>query len=326
MNRDNNDIDKIIARVLFREASTEDILILSEWLNESDKNRKEFQILKEFLETEVKIDKSMSANISFERFLRKQQLKSQPIQSNLKRRQKLMIFSLVASITLFIAISSLFFILNNDQPLNTYTYVSENEMCDILLPDSSKVLLNHNSRLTYSDSFNKSERRIYLEGEAYFDITKNKEKKFIVDLGTSTIEVIGTKFNVFARTEDENIVATLIEGSILFGDSIQQIILSPNQQLVFNKTTRSIKNSDVDPDIYTAWQDKLYRYYSISLRDLAIELERIYGINVVVKDKFKDVKVSGSFLYGESIDQIMAIMQKTIKYKWYRENNTIIIE
>lgn len=331
MNEQFNDINNIIARILSGEASVENILVFNSWLNDNSDNMNEFMKLKEYWEISNSSEHLLDAEFSSEKFMENLSLHTESssivIDSTAyryKKRSQTLIYSLAASIALLIAVSSLFFIYNDSN--ENYTYVAQDGLCNFILPDGTDVTLNHDSRLSFSDSFDKKERKVYLEGEAYFDVTKNKEKKFVVEMGSTKIEVLGTKFNVSARTEDEKNIATLIEGSILFKNDKQQIKMCPNQQLVFNKSNGEINSQKVMyPDEYTAWKDRIHRYYSISLSDLATQLEQVYGKEILIKGQLQDIKVSGSFSYDENIEQVLNVMQESVKFSWKEKNNKIII-
>lgn len=323
------DINEVLARILSKESSVQDLLILNSWLNEDEKNMKIFFTLKDYMESPTDVPDSIYAELSYDEFSKTVQWDSNPVKSKAVNRnnKKLWLFSIAASFLLLIGISAFHIIFFNEtRTQNYYTYVSNNDISNITLPDGTDVILNHDSKITYNDQFDKNERIVQLEGEAFFDVIKSKDKKFIVELGDSEIEVLGTKFNISSRPENNNIVATLIEGRILFKYADEEVALTPNQQIILNKSSAHLEKRQINPETYLAWKDKLYRYNSISLSDLALELERIYGLKILVNDSLQDIKISGSFKYGESFEQVMSIMQRSIKCRWLRDSDTIHIQ
>ena len=149
---------------------------------------------------------------------------------------------------------------------------------------------------------------------------------FKVELNHSEIEVMGTEFNVKAYSNDSVIVATLESGSILFKSGEQQVIMAPGQQLSFHIADTLFDLHRVDPSISTAWKDDIYKYRSITLQELCIQLEQIYDVKITLNPALKDVKVSGSFEYQQNIDQILNIMKKSYAFTWKRRGDTITIQ
>lgn len=258
---------------------------------------------------------------SFEKF-------RQRMVSDMKTRIfKLWALPIAASIALLVVGTGfIYFFMKGSLAVEYYTYTCQDSNYQLMLPDSTSVYLNKDSRITYSNRYGKKNRQVELLGEAFFDVRKN-ESPFLLDIANTgtTIEVLGTRFNVQAHGDEQEIVATLEEGSILFKDGKQQVMLSPNQQLIYNKKTLVLNLQDVDADIYTAWKDDIYRYSRISLQELCVELERIYGVEISVNQQLKDIKVSGSFEYRQSLEDVLNVMKKSIAFEWKRNENKVIV-
>ena len=94
-----------------------------------------------------------------------------------------------------------------------YTYITDKNKSHFTLDDGTKIILNRNSRFTYSDAYGTDQRKVNLEGEAYFEVAKNPERPFIVDMGNASIRVLGTTFSVKADKGKDQITAVLLEGS-----------------------------------------------------------------------------------------------------------------
>ncbi len=319
------DINGIIARILSKEASSDEIIVFSEWMNESAKNRQDFNILSEFWS--IKPDtETLAAEISFNsnkfRFFT-QESGSRHLKS--RKRGRILLLSIAASFMLLI-VSGIYLLLQRQISGTNYIYLSQNDISYITLPDSSKVVLNRNSRLSYSSDFIRKDRKVTLEGEAYFEVEKINNKKFIVQVGNSQVEVLGTKFNINAREIDQRITTTLVEGSILFRNDNQQLLMRPNQQLTLHTQSGLIENV-ITPDAYldTEWKERICRYKSISLSELADKLTKHYGIEIIVRNNLKDIKISGTFLENQQIEEVLNIIQNSIAFKWKKDNNKIII-
>ena len=321
------DINKIIAKILSKEASLDEVVDFSEWLNENAENKDDFRVLSEFWEAGLDSE-VFSAEMSFEsnknRFLPEKSV-DLPDSYISRKKYKTFILSIAASFLVLFSVGSYWFVQRDSNVQKSYIYLSQGDISHFTLPDSSKVTLNKNSKLSYSDNFMSKDRKVHLEGEAYFDVEKMTDKKFIVQVGNSQIEVLGTKFNVNGRNADEYIIATLIEGSVLFRNEKQQVLMMPDQQLTCFTQSGLIENTSIDANLNIAWKDRLYRYNSITLSKLADELTEHYGAEIIVTDDLKNIKVSGAFLQYQNIGEVLNIMQNSIGFKWKKKSDKIII-
>ena len=145
-----------------------------------------------------------------------------------------------------------------DSSVETIT-VDNGKKKEVVFQDGSSVVLNSCSSIRYPHRFGLAERRIKLEGEAYFDIESNKLRPFIVEMNDGAeIRVLGTQFNVSAYNESGDISVTLIDGSIEFKDSTQTIIMNPNEHLNYDRKTKTIIVSKLrDSERSKSWGVKL---------------------------------------------------------------------
>lgn len=317
-----NQIDLILSRVLSGHASADDLLRLSEWLQADPKHREEFRRLKSYWDAEVAFSRSANPALTFER-----------VRSEIRRRKsKRLWFALLpaAAVIALLLLIPFLFVGRSDGDERLYTYVSDKEKSEFYLRDSTLVILNKNSRLTYSEAYGKEKRQVWIDGEVYFDVTRNADKPFVVEMGDAFISVLGTVFVVKAPSGSDRITATLVEGSIRFEGENGQVTLSPNQRLTFDRTTgRVVDVSAVDTGAETAWKDDLLRYKSIAFPDLLKDLERIYHVRFEVENpKYRDssVTVSGSFAKGQDVGQILSVIQRSLPFHWVREGDLYYIK
>lgn len=323
-----SNINHIISRVLSGEATSEDILSLSNWLNEDEKNQEEFRHLKSYWDAEVTYNKEISSSLAISKL-------EQNIQGNIlhmKKRHSLQtVFSVAAAIALLMALSfSYYFYHSSKQPSEQhyYTYMAGEQQSTFKLKDGTEITLNKNSQLTISNLYGKINRTVNLIGEAYFAVAKDSSKPFNVQMNNALITVLGTHFNVKADPESDNITATLIEGSIKFKGAEQTIIMTPNQQLTFSKSTNKVEIESVDAEVYTAWKNGVLKYKSISFVELINDLRETYKVNIQIKNsKLLDPKisVSGTFDEKQNIDQILEVISRSLPIKWYRKDDIYYI-
>ena len=317
-------MDEIIARILSGESSAEDMLLLSDWLSQNQQNRSEFKKLKSYWDAEVSYTHSISSELSLER-LRLSLEKNERIH----RRKRL--FSLwtplAACITALIVITNLYLTKESPEPKESFTYVTGCNKVDVLLADGTRVVLNKNSKLTYTNEFGEILREVKLEGEAYFDVQKDSLRTFKVVVNGASVNVLGTKFNVKANTSDQSIKTTLLEGAVSFETNTKRVLLKPHQQLIYNKLTSSVNTRLVDGDEIVAWKDDILKYKSKSLQYIMDDLSSIYNVKIVILNReLSGVVISGSYEQDESIDQLLTIISKSLEMKWIKKDSVYYIK
>jgi len=160
---------------------------------------------------------------------------------------------------------------NGDQPVYHCLEVPRGGEFSFLLPDSTTVFLNAESRLRFPDRFVPgSERIVYLSGEAYFDVKRDPRSPFLVCLEHSAVKVTGTSFNVKAYPDDTNEATTLISGTVSMGigTTEQWIVLKPGEQGYYDATRKTLLLQTVDVNYYTAWKDGVFAFYRQPLEEV----------------------------------------------------------
>lgn len=248
------------------------------------------------------------------------------VKSKINRNRRENIFlkfqkaSAIVIIPLMLVLS--YFIYNYFLDSKTVQYVEmktyPSQIASFNLPDGSKVWLNSNSKIKYPLLF--SEKRIVeLEGEAFFDVEKDKKKKFIVKTkGGLSVEVLGTKFNIEAY-DNENITTTLIEGKVevQFNRNNEKVFMLPLQKLTYNINNQKhvlISTASALPDI--AWKDGKIIFENTFLADALNILKKRFDVDFVVEDKsLYDNCFTGKFS-NESLDVIIKHISISSKIKF----------
>lgn len=169
----------------------------------------------------------------------------------------------------------------------------------ITLADGTQVWLNAGSRMIYPSRFIDRKREVFLVGEAFFNVTKNQEKPFIVKTPDIEIEVLGTQFNLSAYPEENVVQAVLTEGSIELGwtngglfDRSTKIV--PGQMAMVNREKRETKLYNVNTEYYTSWREGYLTFNNSDLSRVVKKLERYYNIRFRYEDPLNgSIKISG---------------------------------
>ena len=195
----------------------------------------------------------------------------------------------------------------------------------VLLPDGTQVHLNAMSRLVYPETFTGDQRRVELDGEAFFDVTKS-DIPFVVSTPTMEIEVLGTVFNVSAYA-GEPANAVLVEGSVRVSCVEESgCILTPGQMATVLEQTGDICVENVETDVHTSWRRGKIQFRDERLEDIMNELLRWYDFEVkYADDNLKNLRFGCSVNRFEEIGSFMELLKGTGKVSVKKENNHYLI-
>ncbi len=205
--------------------------------------------------------------------------------------------------------------------------VERGQKVALTLPDQSRVWVNSGSTLTYGSRFNKKERIIELNGEAYFEVAKNKKAPFIVQSHGFSVEALGTAFDVKAYPDENQISTVLIHGKVEVGDELNKINLSPNQKLLYNRVTKSLQKSDVTDGLTSAdWRFNKLTFDSETFEDIASILERDYNVRFVFESQsLKKYRYSGS-IGNTSLESLLQIFALTSPISYHMKDSVIYMK
>lgn len=226
----------------------------------------------------------------------------------------------------------------------------------LVLPDGTQVWLNAESRLTYQHNFNTDKREVNLEGEAFFDVTHDASRPFVVHTSGIDVKVLGTAFNVKSYAADATIETTLLRGSIEVvkknDPTAPKVILRPHEKLVFNKATLSadkdlMASKPVSADALqerpgisvtmlpqhkpdsiikeTSWMYNKLNFDGDSFEELAAKMERWYDVQITIhNEQLKRHRLKGSF-ETETIRQALEALKLTQPFEYEMKGREIEI-
>ncbi len=179
----------------------------------------------------------------------------------------------------------------------------------IILVDGTKVWLNASSSLKFPTSFAANQRSVEVTGEAYFEVTKNEVKPFYVVTKGQTIEVLGTKFNVSAYSDEKNLTTTLLEGSVKINAGKQSIIIKPGEQSVLEKDQLEIGTTNIDEAI--AWKNDKFKFNNENIVSLMRKISRWYDVEVEFRGKISNEGFGGQVSRSRNISEVLEVLQLT---------------
>jgi len=196
----------------------------------------------------------------------------------------------------------------------------------VTLPDQSKVWINSNSTLEYKNG-EKNTREVKLSGEAFFKVSKDKKRPFIVSANDLQVEVLGTSFNVKARQASDIVETSLVEGSVKIQSPFlaQEYYLKPNEKAIYSQSQKQLKILKTDNELETAWKDNKLKFSSERFIDVLGMIEDWYGVKIICNcPGIENDLISGS-LKDENLEATLEAFKVQYKIHYKRNQDTIIL-
>ena len=213
---------------------------------------------------------------------------------------------------------------DNREAVTRDIYVPCGERMTVMLADGTKVYLNADTKLTYPEQFVGKERKVSVEGEAYFEVSKDAKKPFIVDVASMQIKVLGTSFNVNAYPTESKVLTTLDEGSVKIRNAQSNsfdYIMKPGETAIYEKETGTCiiqKNKDYKNE--SVWMKDVLIFNDTPLEDVLKVLSRKYNVQFNIENE-----AIYSYTYtlrseGESLQEILESMRHITPIKYEKTN------
>jgi transmembrane sensor len=282
-----SDFDILLIRLFSGEACSDEKKLIADWLNQSTENKKLYSDLREIwlssgIQTNADDYHVEEAIRKFSEHIHKnQEIQKRTIKfGNILKYAAIVLLALGLPVSYYMGKQSF----SPDRSLTTIS-CAYGDKSDIILPDSSRVFLNSGSKLVFYSNFREG-RKVTLEGEAFFEVSKDKKHPFQVKTKDIEIEVLGTKFNLKAYSDEKSISTTLIEGSVKISGQFEQILMKPNQKLIFDKKSKTTTMQKLtDTSIETGWKEGRLVFRNESLAELEPKLERWFDVDIVFGDE-----------------------------------------
>lgn len=359
-------IYELIARKLAGEASPAELAELQAWMQDNGHDQYLYEILDTYWQQQPnpEEEESKEEETRFQRIIAATQEAADPAPIMISRHPWRRWLPYAAALVIIAGSSYGLYRYNRapvapagDQLPISEVAASLGSRSRMVLPDGTQVFLNAGSRLTYHPSFNTQLREVNLEGEAFFEVTHDSQRPFIVHTSGIDIKVLGTAFNVKSYAADATIEATLLRGSIEVvrknDPSAPKVILRPHEKLVFNKEESpelvsspirqptTADNPDNPPGISimtlsgnkpdsvikeTSWLYNKLNFEGDSFEEVAIKLERWYDVHITIRsERLKQMHLKGSFA-TESLPKALEYLQLIVPFTYTIEGKEVIIQ
>ncbi len=216
---------------------------------------------------------------------------------------------------------------SNQEKVLTYTevHVKNGEHKRIILPDGTSVTLNAGSYLRYPRQFITDVRRIEMNGEAFFEVTRDEEKPFLIHTKDADVKVLGTSFNVKAFDMDEQLTVSVQTGKVQVDLPEAMMRLLPDEQFVMDKTKGEFQKRNEDARLSTVWIKGGLYFNRTPIRTVVNELVRMYNRTI----EFAPGAEYDDYIYGEHDNKSLEAVLKSIQYstdiKYRIENDKIVL-
>lgn len=207
-------------------------------------------------------------------------------------------------------------------PLYQTLYVPAGQRAELILPDSTKVWLNAQSRLVYPVTFLKENRSVELEGEGYFEVKRNEAVPFIVKTPTASVKVLGTEFNVSDYPNDIDFNVALLKGSVeLWTPQFSKAYrMKAGEQVVFKDGKYT--SSEITDEDYFKWKEGLLCFYNQPIPKIIDKLSLYFGVKINMnKPTLKNEYYTGKFRVSDGIEQVLKVLQLEHRFVYVKDND-----
>ena len=316
-----------------KDCSIQELTELERWLSDPKTQTEVESWLAENWATSAEIDSNTlieTVFIQIQEYQKEHHMKSRfSVTRILKLYQKIAAFLLIPIIGLGI----LYWVSQSNQSADQYTetIAPRGQKSQIVLADGTKVWLNSDTKIKYPGNFSKNQRDVYLDGEAFFEVSKNERQTFVVHTSGVNVKVLGTKFNVKAYSDENQIETSLFEGKVNLlmtnpSDETIEKEVKPGQSFVYSKTDRQLALNRFPQDEINGWKKNQLIFKDDAFSNLVRKIERWYDVKVLYDEKqFDDRRLTVELYEGERLDRLMEIISLALSVNYEYEKGEVVL-
>lgn len=317
-----------------KECTSKELAEFKTWLSDGDKQHEVENWLLQHWGAASEIDSTTLIETVVQQIQDYQKVHSNYSRFSITRILK--IYQKVAAILLVpvIGLGILYWVNQHGQPLVQYTetIAPRGQKSQIVLADGTRVWLNSDTKIKYPTNFNEHQRDVYLDGEAFFEVSKSVDKSFIVHTSGVNVNVLGTKFNVKAYSDEDQIETSLFEGKINLevknplSEHTAEKLMTPGQSFSYTKTDGKLIMNRFPREEINGWKKNQLIFKDDTFSNLVKKLERWYDVKVVYDEKlFNDRRLTVELYEGERLDRLMEVIRLALSVNYKYEKGEIIL-
>ncbi|PAU93025.1 hypothetical protein CK503_13970 [Aliifodinibius salipaludis] len=342
---------QLIASYLAGECTDREQRKVEQWIDQSQENKRQFQELRRIwqLSGDAVSPQDMEWDVNQEwnrldRQINKEKGASGSKNSDQKRYWSFRSSSIHSGTQKFIRVAAVFLVAGligllsyqswdkpaqkDQEPILRQISTGNGQRANLTLADGTEVMLNADSELELPKEFASDVREVHLDGEAYFSVSKNEEKPFLVHSNQSTVRVLGTSFSIRSYPEDQKVQVVVEEGRVSFGQKKegegQKAILNRNELGTFDLSTSTLSTRTVeDLELYMSWRNGYLKFEESRLNDVAKALERRYDIRVFFEEPTLKTLLLTAYLKSRSLQNVLDVISTSLDIEYELKDNTV---
>jgi ferric-dicitrate binding protein FerR (iron transport regulator) len=318
----NEDQYNLISKILSGEASEAEIREMNNWINQSEENKADFEKISEIWKgIETPQPKTVPEFSDFWRSLSAKMDVYNKGKVHLIKKRRIKYGSLAIAATVLIIMGSLFLFKLFDTTQSVKTAVGERKT--INLQDGSVIIMNNDSEISYPGKFDEEKREVFLKGQAFFQVAE-QGSPFIVQTSVVNVHVLGTSFDVKSRMEQTKVIVKsgrVMVSSLLANENEK---LKENEMVRIQKDGKIIKTTHVDADYLLGWMNDKFIFDKTPLIEIKRELERYYGISIVVDENIESMELTGEFS-NQPAQEVIDLICLALNLRYQSKNNEFVI-
>jgi len=311
-----NDIsDDLIKKYLSGQATPEEASQVGDWMLQDSSNAALILKIESYLP-----HATTSENIlRFKKEVRYKLNAKTPAQAN-----SFLIYRLAATIAIILVfVTSLYFFIAQFNQRIWQEQTAHSNIQVFTLPDSSTITLNQKSSMKWNDAFNKSERGVIMNGEAFFDIAHNSQKPFVITIDQLKIKVLGTAFNVFEDEALNRVVVSVTRGKVLMMNGQVSLAVKAGMRGIYNKLNDTFLLETLSDTNDLAYATHLITFSEASFADVVKQLDKAYGITCIFDEKdFTNCRLTSSWS-GKSLPFVLNLISEALNVEYKQEGNRV---
>ncbi|MCB0806430.1 MAG: FecR domain-containing protein [Bacteroidales bacterium] len=318
------DFEILVGKYLAGEASPHEIEVLENWVKTSEENKKLFREQKRvwmLAAGKTASFKSTEAFSQLEKTLFADEKEIPAIKPPAKKLALSPVWRVAAAVTVLVSIGLLiYFMVKTPQT----ELVAHAGILTEKLTDGSEVTLNQQSKLTFANDFGKNERRVSLQGDAYFDVAKNPEKPFIIETDGLDIKVLGTSFYVDAGATSDIVEVIVQSGTVeLHSYGGGEVTLEAGEKGIYAKGSGNLQKVVSGDQNFLSWKTKIMKFEDADLTTVATVIAKTYRVKIEIENpQLRECRLTATF-DNQSLDDVLMIIEQTLDIEISRSGESV---
>ena len=318
--------DDLLVKYLVGETDATENATVENWLDADEKNLNYYNGLKKIWEDSLVLaaeNKTVDEDAAWKRLQNRIHEKEVPVLTPKKSSTHWL--RIAASIVLISTLGWLGYSYFENKSANTLIRIyASNTTLNDTLPDGTTVTLNKNSSISYTSRFTGKTRSVTLKGEAFFNVSPDKTKPFIIHINDVTVQVVGTSFNV--KNKNGKTIVDVETGIVKVSKNKDQVELIHGEKVIISDQKPELLKSISKGRLYNYYRNKELVCDETPLEELVEALNEIYNVNIIIKNPSLKEKPLTTVFKDQSLDQVLEVIQETFRIEIEHKNNQILLE